>query len=91
MNPNKQLSLNFALSIINFVIGTAITFFLTPYIVSTLGRAAYGFIGLSSNIIGYTSLITIALNAMAGRFIRSRNKSTFLKRIDDFKTPYIIM
>lgn len=69
MNKNKQLTLNFALSITSFIIGTAITFFLTPYIVGTLGRAAYGFIGLSSTIISYTSLITVALNAMAGRFI----------------------
>lgn len=69
MNRNKQLTLNFVLSITSFAIGTVITFFLTPYIVSTLGRAAYGFIGLSNNIIGYTTLITIALNSMASRFI----------------------
>ena len=69
MTSNKQLFLNFTLTTTSFVVSTLITFFLTPYIVSTLGRAAYGFIALSSTIISYTSLMTIALNAMAGRFI----------------------
>lgn len=52
-----------------FVFGYGISFFLSPFIVSHLGRAAYGFVGLSNNIVGYTSLLTVALNAMAGRFI----------------------
>ena len=69
MSSNRQLAFNTFLTSANFVIGLTITFFLTPFIVGTLGRAAYGFIALSSTIIGYTSLMTIALNAMAGRFI----------------------
>lgn len=69
MDNNKRLALNMSFTIISFVITTCVSFFLTPYIVRHLGRAAYGFLGLSTNIIGYTSLITVALNAMAGRFI----------------------
>lgn len=46
-----------------------ISFFLTPYIVHTIGATAYGFIGLVNTIIGYSGIITIALNTMAGRFI----------------------
>ncbi|WP_159462266.1 lipopolysaccharide biosynthesis protein [Fibrobacter sp. UWB16] len=52
-----------------FVVGFFINFFLTPYIVKSLGTEAYGFIGLTTNIISYTGLISIALNSMAGRFI----------------------
>ena len=69
MSSNRQLALNTFLTVTSFAIGLAVTFFLTPYIVKTLGRGAYGFIALSSTIIGYTGLMTIALNAMAGRFI----------------------
>ena len=69
MSSNRQLVINTVLTATCFTIGLAVTFFLTPYIVKTLGRAAYGFIALSSTIIGYTGLMTIALNAMAGRFI----------------------
>lgn len=66
---NRQLALNISANIVAFAISAGISFFLTPYIVRSLGTAAYGFIGLSSSIISYTSLITVALNAMAGRFV----------------------
>lgn len=69
MTKNRQMAVNIAATIIAFAVSTGITFFLTPFIVGRLGRAAYGFIGLSSSIIDYTSLITIALNAMAGRSV----------------------
>lgn len=69
MTNNRQMAINITATIVAFAVSTGITFFLTPFIVGRLGRAAYGFIGLSSSIIDYTSLITIALNAMAGRFV----------------------
>lgn len=56
-------------SICTFGIGLCIKFFLTPYVVKSLGTEAYGFIGLSADILSYTTLITVALNSMAGRFI----------------------
>jgi len=49
--------------------GVLIRFFMTPYIVRHLGVEAYGFVGLSSNILGLSSLLTVALNSLAGRFI----------------------
>lgn len=66
---NKQLLINLAATVVGFVVNLGIQFFLTPFIVSSLGPAAYGFVGLSNNIITYTQLIAIALNSMASRFI----------------------
>ena len=66
---NKELLINMISSIVSFVITMGISFFLTPFIVGKLGREAYGFIGLINNIISYASVVTIALNSMAGRFI----------------------
>ena len=68
-SKNKQLAINLAASLIGFAVHLGITFFLTPFIVKSLGAAAYGFVGLSNNIITYTQLITVALNSMASRFI----------------------
>lgn len=56
-------------SFVAFAVNIGINFFLTPFVVKRLGVEAYGFLRLSSDIIGYTSIITIALNSMAGRFI----------------------
>lgn len=66
---NRQLVLNMATSIAVFALNLCVSFFLTPFIVESLGTAAYGFVGLSNNIIGYASLLTVAVNSMAGRFI----------------------
>lgn len=68
-SKNKQLAINIAATVVSFVVNLGIQFFLTPFIVSSLGPAAYGFVGLSNNIITYTQLIAIALNSMASRFI----------------------
>lgn len=69
MLNNRQLTINIIATSLAFVVNFGINFFLTPFIVSSLGATAYGFVGLSTNILGYTQLITIALNSMAGRFI----------------------
>lgn len=69
VSKNHQLVINMISSFIAFMVSFGIQFFLTPYVVSKLGVEAYGFLGLSFDIIGYTSLVTIALNSMAGRFI----------------------
>ena len=69
INANKQLAINIIAQLVAFSIQIGISFFLTPFIVKSLGAEAYGFVGLANNIISYTTLITIALNSMAGRFI----------------------
>ncbi len=68
----RRFLINVTATVTAFVIGLCINFFLTPFIVENLGREAYGFIGLSNDFISYFTLITIALNAMAGRFITIR-------------------
>lgn len=68
-SKNKQLAINLISSFVAFGTNLVINFFLSPFVIKRLGISAMGFLGLSSSIIGYTSLITLALNAMAGRFI----------------------
>lgn len=66
---NKQLFINLVSTAISYAMGLGITFFLTPYVVSHIGIDAYGFLGLANSIIGYTLLVTVALNSMMGRFV----------------------
>lgn len=68
-SQNKQLAINMASQVVVFIVQMGINFLLTPFIVDSLGVEAYGFVGLSNNIIGYLQLATVALNSMAGRFI----------------------
>ena len=66
---SKQMSVNLIASIIAFAVNVGINFFLTPYLVKSLGNEAYGFIGLANNFVQYANIITVALNSIAGRFI----------------------
>ncbi|MEQ8154209.1 MAG: oligosaccharide flippase family protein [Clostridiaceae bacterium] len=69
VSKNKQLVINIIASFIAFAVSMGINFFLSPYIVKTVGTEAYGFVQLSNNFITYFSVLTIALNSMSSRFI----------------------
>jgi O-antigen/teichoic acid export membrane protein len=68
-NSPKRLIINLISSIVSFLVSIGISFFFTPYIVTSIGKEAYGFIGLANNFVSYAQLFTLALNFLAFRFI----------------------
>lgn len=68
-SASRQMSINLIASIISFAVNVGINFFLTPYLVKSLGNEAYGFIGLANNFVQYANVVTVALNSISGRFI----------------------
>ncbi len=68
-NQNKKTMLSLISSLIAMAFSMVISFFLSPYIVSNFGAEANGFTQLANNFVNFATLITIALNSMAGRFI----------------------
>lgn len=66
---NFALILNIIWSVIAVLVNYLITFFTTSYITSTAGAEAYGFVTLANTFTSYIDIITIALNAFAGRYI----------------------
>lgn len=69
VKDKHQLAINMAASLTQFAINIGIGFGLSPFVVSRLGAEAYGYVGLANNVISYVSLLTVALNSVAGRFI----------------------
>lgn len=69
LSEKRQLFVNLFAALTGFVFNIGISFFLSPYVVRTIGAEANGFIKLSSNFITYAGLTTVALNSMASRFI----------------------
>lgn len=65
----KKTFINLVATALAFSISIGINFFLTPYIVGAVGVAAYGFVALANDFIAYVSIVALALNSMAGRFI----------------------
>ena len=57
-----------------FVVNYLIQLILTPYITSTVGTEAYGFIALAKNFAQYAAIITAALNSFAARYIAECKK-----------------
>ena len=73
MAKQRNNSINTYINIITsvgvMVVNLVISFWLSPYIIRTIGVEANGFVSLANNFVTYANLITTALNAMAARFI----------------------
>lgn len=73
MAGRKNNRINTYINIISsvgvLVVNLFISFWLSPYIISTIGVEANGFVSLANNFVTYANLIVTALNAMAARFI----------------------
>lgn len=68
-SENFNIAINMISSIGVLVINLCISFFLSPYIIRTIGVEANGFVTLANNFVGYADLVVTALNGMAARFI----------------------
>ena len=69
MTANKKITINMAMAFTATVANICVGFFLTPYIVRTIGTEAQGFTMMATNFISYAYLLVVALNSMAARFI----------------------
>ena len=61
--------INLISSIVVFVVSMGINFFLTPFILKSLGNEAFGFVGLSNAIVSYAAVVSVAINSVSGRFV----------------------
>ena len=68
-NPTYLLFINIISSTLSMLISSLISLVLTPYITKNIGAEAYGFVSLANNFINVASLLTIALNSKASRFV----------------------
>lgn len=73
MDKHRSNHFNTMINVISsvgvMVVNLCISFYLSPYIIRTIGIEANGFVSLANNIVSYANFIVTALNAMAARFI----------------------
>lgn len=86
----KQLIINMAANGLSFAVQFCISFFLTPYIVRTLGSEAYGFIPLVNNLIGYATILTVALNSMTARFVTLAKEQRNVKQANEYFNSVLV-
>ncbi|MDY4077587.1 MAG: MATE family efflux transporter [Clostridium sp.] len=65
----KELFINLFSSLLALGVSIIMSFYLTPYITENVGNEAYGFYSLANKFVDYSTIITLALNSMASRFI----------------------
>ena len=73
MNQKRSSGYQFILTVIFSFLAVAInygiSFAITPYITENIGTDAYGFVSLAKIFANYGSIVTIALNSFAARYI----------------------
>ena len=87
----KQLLINIISNMLSFALQMGISFLLTPIIVEKVGDAAYGFIGLANNFVSYASILTVAVNSMASRFITFELSKGNKERANKYFSSVFIM
>lgn len=83
-----QTMVNLISGIGAMIVNAVINFCLAPFIVETMGEEANGFTQLANNFVTYASMITLAFNSMAGRFI---SVSYHQKKYEKAKSYYSSM
>lgn len=87
---NKRVAMNILFSCIAYLINMFISLFITPYITEQLGADAYGFVKLANDFSSYGSLVTLALNSMASRFIIIENEKGNIEEARSYYTSITI-
>lgn len=90
VGERKRLAVNMAANVLAFGVQFGVSFVLTPYIIRTLGSEAYGFVPLANNFIGYTNIVTVALNSMASRFISIEVNRGDLKKANTYFNSVLV-
>ena len=67
--PKQRTYLNILCSVATMAVNLGISFWLSPYILRTIGVEANGFVGLANSLVTWANLLVTALNAMSTRFI----------------------
>jgi len=65
----KRLTINLIANLFTHGVSMLVSFLLTPYLVNHLGKEIYGFYGLANNVVNYITIVSVALNSMAAKYI----------------------
>ena len=69
IDKSKQSSINIICAVVSYALSLMVSFFLSPFIIRTVGIDANGFITLANNFVTYATVLTVALNSLSSRFI----------------------
>lgn len=80
MASTKRFALNVVMNWIAMAVGMVVPFFLTPFVVKSLGATAYGIWILAVSTVSYLGLLDLGLRSAVIRFV---SKAEAQKRLED--------
>ena len=89
MSKNRTVY-NLTANIVQFCVNLCIGFLLTPYIVRTLGKETYGFIGLINNMLNITQIAIVAINSMGSRFITIEYHRKHYDKVNQYMSSLLV-
>ena len=64
----KESALNLVFNVMSMVVSMALSFWITPYLTNSIGSEGYGLIPLTQQFVNYTTVITISITSISGRY-----------------------
>lgn len=89
-STKRATAFNVISAIITLGVQMAVSFFLSSFLVATLGEEANGFTQLANNFVSYASLVTLAFNSMGSRFISTSYHKGELERANAYYSTLVI-
>lgn len=89
-STKKATAFNVASAIATLGVQMAVSFFLSSFLVATLGEEANGFTQLANNFVSYASLVTLAFNSMGSRFISTAYHRGELDRANAYYSTLVM-
>lgn len=89
-STKKATAFNVASAIATLGVQMAVSFFLSSFLVATLGEEANGFTQLANNFVSYASLVTLAFNSMGSRFISTAYHRGELDRANAYYSTLVV-
>lgn len=87
---DNKTTVNLVTGLLTMIVQLVVNFFLSPYIVKTLGEEANGFTQLANNFVQYATLITLAFNSMAGRFMSVEYHRQNFKKVKEYYSSVVV-
>lgn len=75
MKKTGRLGISIFANLISMCVSLGVSFILTPFLISSIGKEAYSFFPIANNFVSYMTIATAALNSMAARFITVANSA----------------
>lgn len=64
----KESALNLVFNVMSMVVSMGLSFWITPYLTNSIGSEGYGLIPLIQQFVNYTTVITISITSISGRY-----------------------